>query len=62
MTVSEGKDRICRKIEQVDATMDEIRDQMDVMKEIGDAISQPLGYGVDMDEVFQLILQNNHDC
>jgi hypothetical protein len=30
--------------------MDEIRDQMDLANEISDAISQPVGFGVDMDE------------
>jgi charged multivesicular body protein 4 len=30
--------------------MDEIRDQMDIMNEIGDAISQPLGYGPGLDD------------
>jgi hypothetical protein len=31
--------------------MDEIRDQMDLSKEISDAISQPLGVGNDLDDV-----------
>ncbi|KAJ1526492.1 Transmembrane 9 super member 1, partial [Nowakowskiella sp. JEL0078] len=30
--------------------MDEIRDQMDLANEISDAISQPVGFGLDMDE------------
>ena len=38
------------KIEQVDSTMDEIRDQMDIMNEISEAIAQPVGYGVDLDD------------
>ncbi|KAI9140920.1 Snf7-domain-containing protein [Paraphysoderma sedebokerense] len=37
-------------INKVDATMDEIRDQMDLANEISDAISQPVGFGLDMDE------------
>ncbi|ORZ33813.1 Snf7-domain-containing protein [Catenaria anguillulae PL171] len=37
-------------INKVDQTMDEIRDQMDLANEISDAISQPVGFGVDMDE------------
>ena len=30
--------------------MDEIRDQMDLANEISDAISQPVGFGLDLDE------------
>jgi charged multivesicular body protein 4 len=41
-----------RDINQVDNTMDEIRDQMDIANEISSAISQPVSFGVDMDEVF----------
>eukprot|EP00126_Sphaerothecum_destruens_P009590 Sdes_comp20543_c0_seq1m15250 len=37
-------------IEKVDETMDEIREQMDVANEIGDAISQPVGFGIDFDD------------
>ncbi|KAJ3370067.1 hypothetical protein AMAG_14580 [Allomyces macrogynus ATCC 38327] len=37
-------------INKVDATMDEIRDQMDLANEISDAISQPVGFGMDLDE------------
>ncbi|KAI9173149.1 ESCRT-III subunit protein snf7 [Blastocladiella emersonii ATCC 22665] len=37
-------------INKVDQTMDEIRDQMDLANEISDAISQPVGMGMDMDE------------
>ncbi|KAL7752399.1 ESCRT-III subunit protein snf7 [Sorochytrium milnesiophthora] len=37
-------------IDKVDATMDDIRDQMDLANEISDAISQPVGFGVDLDE------------
>ncbi|KAJ1551257.1 Charged multivesicular body protein 4C [Nowakowskiella sp. JEL0078] len=37
-------------INKVDQTMDEIRDQMDLANEISDAISQPVGFGLDMDE------------
>lgn len=41
----------CRDINQVDSTMDDIREQMDLANEISDAISQPVGLGLDMDEV-----------
>eukprot|EP01092_Planopodium_desertum_P014236 TRINITY_DN7120_c0_g1_i1.p1 TRINITY_DN7120_c0_g1~~TRINITY_DN7120_c0_g1_i1.p1 ORF type:complete len:218 (-),score=28.43 TRINITY_DN7120_c0_g1_i1:104-757(-) len=37
-------------VDDVDKTMDDIRDQMDVASEIGDAISQPLGEGTLADE------------
>lgn len=31
--------------------MEEIRDQMELANEISDVISQPVGFGIDMDEV-----------
>eukprot|EP01135_Chromosphaera_perkinsii_P009621 Nk52_evm71s1810 gene=Nk52_evmTU71s1810 len=37
-------------IDKVDETMDEIRDQMDVANEIGEAISQPVGLGMEFDD------------
>lgn len=38
-------------IDKVDATMDEIREEMERTKEIADAISNPLNVGVELDEV-----------
>ncbi|KAJ3253738.1 ESCRT-III subunit protein snf7 [Borealophlyctis nickersoniae] len=37
-------------INKVDATMDDIREQMDLANEISDAISQPVNFGVEFDE------------
>ncbi|RKP07262.1 Snf7-domain-containing protein [Thamnocephalis sphaerospora] len=37
-------------IEQVDKTMDDIRDQMDLADEISNAIAQPLAFGAEIDE------------
>ncbi|PVG00993.1 hypothetical protein CPB86DRAFT_781905, partial [Serendipita vermifera] len=37
-------------IDKVDATMDEIREEMERTKEIAEAISNPAGMGVDVDE------------
>lgn len=37
-------------IDKVDATMDSIREQMDLTNEISDAISNPVGMGQDIDE------------
>lgn len=37
-------------IDKVDATMDSIREQMDLTNEISDAISNPVGMGQDLDE------------
>jgi len=37
-------------IDKVDDVMDEIRDQMDLAKDITDAISQPVGFGQDFDD------------
>ncbi|EIE77900.1 hypothetical protein RO3G_02604 [Rhizopus delemar RA 99-880] len=37
-------------IDKVDATMDDIRDQMDIANEISEAISRPVGVGDDLDE------------
>lgn len=39
-----------RDINKVDNTMDDIREQMDLANEISDAISQPVGFGVEFDE------------
>ncbi|KAI8808530.1 Snf7 family [Cladochytrium replicatum] len=36
-------------IDKVDATMDDIREQMDVANEIATAISQPVGFGAGLD-------------
>ena len=38
-------------MENVDETMDEIREQMDLANEVSNAISQPFGMGLDIDEV-----------
>jgi charged multivesicular body protein 4 len=40
-----------RDIAKVDQTMEEIRDQMELANEISDVISQPVGFGVEMDDV-----------
>ncbi|KAJ3414085.1 ESCRT-III subunit protein snf7 [Chytridiales sp. JEL 0842] len=37
-------------INKVDATMDDIREQMDLANELADAISQPVNFGVEFDE------------
>ncbi|KAI9595130.1 Snf7 family [Syncephalis fuscata] len=37
-------------IDEVDKTMDDIREQMDLANEISGAISQPLSFGTDLDE------------
>jgi charged multivesicular body protein 4 len=42
-------------IEQVDKTMDDIRDQMDLANEISDAIAQPLSFGAEIDEVRKVV-------
>lgn len=42
---------LCRDIAKVDQTMEEIRDQMELANEISDVISQPVGFGVEMDDV-----------
>lgn len=39
--------------EGVDATMDKIREQMDLTNDISDAISNPVGMGIVLDEVRQ---------
>ena len=45
-----------RDIDKVDATMDDIRDQMDVANEISEAISRPVNVGDELDEVKHLQL------
>jgi charged multivesicular body protein 4 len=37
-------------IDKVDDTMEEIKEQMDLANEISEAIAQPVGFGLDMDE------------
>eukprot|EP00163_Fabomonas_tropica_P022703 TRINITY_DN3961_c0_g1_i1.p1 TRINITY_DN3961_c0_g1~~TRINITY_DN3961_c0_g1_i1.p1 ORF type:complete len:233 (+),score=76.26 TRINITY_DN3961_c0_g1_i1:311-1009(+) len=37
-------------LDQVDNTMEDIREQMEIANEINEAISQPVGFGVDFDE------------
>jgi charged multivesicular body protein 4 len=37
-------------IDKVDDTMEEIRDQMDIANEINDAISKPVGFGMEFDD------------
>lgn len=46
-----------RDIDKVDATMDDIRDQMDVANEISEAISRPVNVGDELDEVRKLHFQ-----
>ncbi|KAI5453951.1 ESCRT-III subunit protein snf7 [Naganishia albida] len=38
------------KIDKVDATMDQIREQMEISNEISDAISNPVNMGIDVDD------------
>lgn len=37
-------------IDRVDETMDDIREQMDIANEVSNAISQPVGFGLEFDE------------
>jgi charged multivesicular body protein 4A/B len=39
-----------RNIDKVDATMEDIREQMDIANELSDAISQPVNFGVEFDD------------
>jgi hypothetical protein len=41
----------CRNIDDVDKTMDEINEQTEIMKQIQDALSTPIGTAADIDEV-----------
>ena len=51
--ISRAKLFFCtRNIDQVDRTMDDIREQMDIANEINDAISQPLGDPIDEASIF----------
>lgn len=48
----------CRNIDDVDKTMDEINEQTENMKQIQEALSNPIGAAADFDEVcihFQLV-------
>ena len=42
----------CRNIDDVDKTMDEINEQTENMKQIQEALSNPIGASADFDEVF----------
>jgi len=42
---------ICRNIDDVDKTMDEINEQTENMKQIQEALSTPIGAAADFDEV-----------
>lgn len=42
---------LCRNIDDVDKTMDEINEQTENMKQIQDALSAPIGAAADFDEV-----------
>ena len=39
-----------RNMDQIDNTMEDIREQMDIANEINEAISQPVGFGMEFDE------------
>lgn len=41
----------CRDVDQVHDMMDDIAEQQDVAKEISEAISNPVAFGHDVDEV-----------
>jgi len=42
-------------INKVDATMESIREQMDLSNEISDAISNPVNMGIEVDDVSDLL-------
>ena len=42
---------LCRNIDDVDKTMDEINDNMENMRQIQDLLSAPIGAASDFDEV-----------
>ena len=48
-------------IDKVDATMDEIREEMERTKEIAEAISNPMNVGMDLDEVRFLAIKQPCD-
>ena len=42
---------LCRDVDDVHNLMDDIAEQQDVANEISEAISNPVGFGQDVDEV-----------
>ena len=48
---SVATNKVSRKVERVDQTMDAIREQMDHANEISEAISNPVGMAGQFDEV-----------
>jgi hypothetical protein len=52
---------LCRNIDDVDKTMDEINEQTDNMKQIQEALSAPIGASADFDEAcFQVLVLTIH--
>lgn len=48
-----------RDVDKVHDMMDDIAEQQDVAREISEAISNPVAFGQDIDEVFGLIQHNS---
>ena len=46
---------VCSNIQDVDAQMDSIREQMEVSNQISEAISSPHNLGIDIDEVSLMV-------
>lgn len=49
----------CRDVDKIDDLMQDINEQQDVAQEISDAISRPVGFGEEFDEV--IVGDNNRD-
>lgn len=49
----------CRNVDDVHNLMDEVAEQQEIANEISDAISNPTGFGQDVDEVRLPILSKN---
>ena len=42
---------LCRDVDKVHDLMDDVAEQQEIANEISDAISNPVGFNTDMDEV-----------
>jgi hypothetical protein len=48
---------VCRNVDQVHDLMDDIHEQQEIANEISEAISNPVGFNTDVDEVFLFSMQ-----
>lgn len=53
---------IYRDVDKVHDLMDDVAEQQEIANEISDAISNPVGFNTDLDEVSLFAFDNVHSC